>query len=76
MHDPLLNHVHMFNHLEYDSTTLGDEYARDVDKGSTIDVPRNYFPDDDPSQPPINTCVDRGLAGIIIGEVVPGHINR
>jgi homoserine O-succinyltransferase len=66
VHDPVLNHVHMFNHLEYDSTTLGDEYARDVEKGSTIDVPRNYFPDDDPSQPPINTW--RANAHILFGN--------
>ena len=66
VHDPLPNHVHMCNHLEYASTTLGDEYARDVDKGSTIDVPRNYFPDDDPSQPPINTW--RANAHILFGN--------
>lgn len=64
--DPVLNHVQMFNHLEYDSTTLGDEYTRDVAKGAEIDVPRNYYPDDDPSQEPINTW--RANAHILFGN--------
>ena len=40
-------------HPEYDPDTLSREYFRDVDKGLDIDVPANYFPDDDPSKPPI-----------------------
>lgn len=42
-------------HLEYDATTLADEYSRDVAKGLEIDVPVNYFPNDDPDNEPINT---------------------
>jgi homoserine O-succinyltransferase len=44
-------HVHMFNHLEYDAGTLGDEYRRDVAKGAEIQVPAHYFPGDDPKKP-------------------------
>ncbi len=66
VHDPVLNHVHMFNHLEYDSTTLGDEYQRDVAKGAEIQLPRNYYPDDDPSQQPVNTW--RSNAHILFGN--------
>jgi homoserine O-succinyltransferase len=40
-------------HPEYDPDTLSREYFRDVDKGLDIDVPANYFPDDDPSKSPI-----------------------
>ena len=40
-------------HSEYDATTLHDEYTRDVNKGLEIDVPKNYYPDDDPSMPPV-----------------------
>ena len=40
-------------HPEYDPDTLSREYFRDVDKGLDIDVPANYFPDDDPSQAPV-----------------------
>lgn len=39
-------------HPEYDANTLALEYFRDVDKGIDIDVPYNYFPDDDPSKTP------------------------
>lgn len=42
-------------HLEYDATTLADEYNRDIKKGVDIDVPKNYFPNDDPTQIPMNS---------------------
>ena len=40
-------------HSEYDSDTLQKEYLRDVERGLDIKVPKNYFPDDDPSKEPI-----------------------
>ena len=46
--------LYVFNHFEYDSTTLKDEYDRDVNAGKTINVPENYYPDDDPAQVPTN----------------------
>ena len=46
--------LYMFNHIEYDSTTLAKEYFRDVDAGVRIEIPHDYFPNDDPDQPPIN----------------------
>ncbi len=46
--------VYMFNHLEYDADTLKREYERDVAAGLDTQVPRNYFPGDDPSVAPIN----------------------
>jgi homoserine O-succinyltransferase len=42
-------------HPEYDADTLALEYARDVQKGLDIEVPRNYFPDDDPAKAPVVT---------------------
>ncbi|MFJ5769782.1 homoserine O-succinyltransferase [Psychrobacillus sp. NPDC093180] len=42
-------------HLEYDATTLADEYNRDLSKGIDMDVPANYFPNDDPANEPLNT---------------------
>ena len=51
-------------HLEYDATTLADEYSRDVAKGIDIAVPVNYFPNDDPTQVPMNTW--RPYASIIL----------
>ncbi|MGG7646338.1 homoserine O-acetyltransferase MetA [Rhodovulum sp. YNF3179] len=46
--------LYIFNHLEYDSHTLKDEYDRDLGEGRSIGVPRDYFPDDDPANPPKN----------------------
>ena len=40
--------------MEYDSNTLNDEYLRDKDTEKKFQVPRNYFPNDDPRQDPIN----------------------
>lgn len=40
-------------HPEYDQDTLAREYFRDVDKGLPIDVPKNYFPNDDAGMEPI-----------------------
>lgn len=40
-------------HPEYDPDTLAREYFRDIDKGLPIDVPKHYFPNNDPSQTPI-----------------------
>ncbi len=41
-------------HSEYDTLTLSEEYFRDINKGMKIDVPANYFPNDDPKRLPIN----------------------
>ena len=45
--------IYVSGHLEYDPLTLDKEYRRDVNKGLPIDVPRNYYPNDDPSKPPV-----------------------
>jgi homoserine O-succinyltransferase len=46
--------LYIFNHFEYDSGTLKEEYDRDVAAGKPIGVPRNYYPDDNPARPPLN----------------------
>jgi homoserine O-succinyltransferase len=46
--------LYIFNHFEYDSDTLKQEYDRDVASGTPINVPMNYYPDDDPSRAPLN----------------------
>lgn len=48
------NALYVFNHFEYDSVTLKEEYDRDVEAGKVINVPRNYYPDDDPARTPTN----------------------
>jgi homoserine O-succinyltransferase len=52
--DPDHRALYIFNHLEYDSGTLKEEYDRDVAAGKTINVPANYYPGDDPSKAPQN----------------------
>jgi len=44
--------VFVTGHSEYDPLTLKGEYERDRQQGAPIGVPRNYYPGDDPSQPP------------------------
>lgn len=45
--------VFVTGHSEYDSLTLKSEYDRDVQKGLAVDVPRNYYPANDPSRMPV-----------------------
>ncbi|MGR3363651.1 MAG: homoserine O-acetyltransferase MetA [Maritimibacter harenae] len=52
--DPGHRALYIFNHFEYDSDTLKQEYDRDVEAGTPIEVPINYYPDDDPTKPPKN----------------------
>ena len=46
--------LYIFNHFEYDSGTLKEEYDRDVANGTPINVPQNYYPNDDPAMTPMN----------------------
>lgn len=43
----------IMGHSEYDRDTLANEYFRDVQKGTDIQIPCNYFPNDDPSKTPV-----------------------
>ncbi|MCC7165362.1 MAG: homoserine O-succinyltransferase [Anaerolineae bacterium] len=45
--------IYITGHSEYDPLTLKAEYDRDVSKGLEIRVPKNYYPNDDPSQAPL-----------------------
>ncbi|WP_267551142.1 homoserine O-succinyltransferase [Rhizobium rhizogenes] len=54
VHEQACNRLYMFNHVEYDSTSLADEYFRDVNAGVPIKMPHNYFPHNDPEIPPQN----------------------
>ena len=46
--------LYIFNHFEYDSDTLKQEYDRDVANGTPINIPLNYYPNDNPALPPMN----------------------
>jgi homoserine O-succinyltransferase len=69
-------------HSEYDPLTLKAEYDRDVQKGLPIAIPRNYYPGDDPSRPPVVRW--RGHANLLytnwlnyyVYQTTPYDINR
>ncbi len=42
-------------HSEYEFDTLKKEYERDLEKGIEPELPKNYFPDNDPQKRPLNT---------------------
>lgn len=45
--------VYIFDHPEYEAHTLDAEYNRDLGKGELeVAIPENYYPNNDPSQPP------------------------
>ena len=45
--------IFVTGHSEYDADTLKKEYLRDKNAGLPIDVPVNYFPDDDDTREPV-----------------------
>lgn len=58
--------VFITGHLEYERNTLSDEYFRDFNKGLDIEIPRNYFPNDNTSLTPMVTW--RGSANIVFSN--------
>ncbi len=66
LRDEARRQTYMFNHLEYDTNTLADEYHRDVAAGAPIDLPADYFPDDDPARTPVNRW--RAHGSLLIGN--------
>ena len=45
--------IFVMGHPEYDRITLDGEYKRDLGKNLPIDIPKNYYEDDDPSNKPL-----------------------
>ena len=58
--------VYLFGHAEYDRDTLKKEYDRDVAAGIDIQVPKNYYPDDDPGKTPLVSW--RSCAHLLYGN--------
>jgi homoserine O-succinyltransferase len=65
-------HVYVTGHSEYDPLTLKGEYDRDLKQGLPISVPGNYFPDDDPSLPPLVRW--RGHANLLFANWLNYHV--
>ena len=51
---PKSKDLFILNHLEYDAVTLKEEFLRDKSENISIQIPKNYFPDDDIQKDPIN----------------------
>lgn len=47
--------IFITGHSEYDADTLAQEYFRDLNEGKPIEIPRNYFPEDNPQKEPVVT---------------------
>ncbi|MGB7286248.1 MAG: homoserine O-succinyltransferase [Salaquimonas sp.] len=60
------NRLYIFNHIEYDSTSLKEEYDRDISTDVPIEVPHNYYPADNPQMPPQNRW--RSHAHLLFGN--------
>lgn len=55
--------IFITGHSEYDRDTLKNEYLRDLAAGMNLEIPKNYFPDDNPKREPVVTW--RGHANLI-----------
>ena len=77
---PECRQVYLMGHAEYDRDTLKREYLRDLNAGAEIQMPVNYFPNDDPSKDPVVTW--RSCAHLLytnwlnycVYQTVPYHI--
>ena len=45
--------IYITGHLEYDRNTLDHEYRRDLAKALSIEIPKNYYPEDNPANAPV-----------------------
>ena len=74
--------IFVTGHSEYDADTLHREYVRDVDKGLEIDVPKNYYPDDDPTKPPMMrwrshaSLIYSNWLNYFVYQITPYNINE
>lgn len=66
VHEQFANRLYIFNHIEYDSTSLKEEYDRDIASNVPIHLPHNYYPEDDPSAIPQNRW--RSHAHLLFGN--------
>ena len=68
-------------HSEYDAETLDTEYRRDLAKGMDPRIPRHYYPDDDPTKPPVlswrahSTLIYTNWLNYFVYQTTPFDIN-
>lgn len=58
--------LYMFNHIEYDTGSLAEEYNRDIAANKPITVPAHYYPGNNPAKPPENRW--RSHAHLLFGN--------
>ena len=66
VHDPNHRMLHMFNHIEYDTTSLANEFKRDQETRQDVSFPCDYFPQNDPDRTPSNRW--RAHAHLLFGN--------
>lgn len=66
INDPAHRSLYMFNHIEYDTRSLAEEYERDVAGNRPIALPAHYYPGDNPAKPPENRW--RSHAHLLFGN--------
>ena len=66
INDPSHRSLYMFNHIEYDTKSLAEEYERDVAAEKPIKVPAHYYPQNNPKLPPENRW--RSHAHLLFGN--------
>jgi len=66
--------IFVTGHSEYAPLTLHEEYQRDLAKFLPIDIPFNYYPNDDMTKAPIVTW--RGHANLLFGNWINNYVNK
>jgi homoserine O-succinyltransferase len=66
INDPAHRALYMFNHIEYDTRSLAEEYERDESAGKPIAVPAHYYPGNNPRVTPENRW--RSHAHLLFGN--------
>ena len=54
LEDARARSLYMFNHIEYDGSSLSEEYFRDLQGSKPVIAPHDYFPNGDPGRQPLN----------------------
>ena len=64
--EPATRSLYIFNHIEYDSGSLKEEFDRDREAGKHIRPPHGYYPDDNINAAPLNRW--RANAHLLFGN--------
>ncbi|MCD8206330.1 MAG: homoserine O-succinyltransferase [Bacteroidales bacterium] len=55
------NDLYVMGHFEYPAGTLDNEYRRDLGKRDDVDIPKNYYKDDNPAEEYIDSWREAGI---------------